>query len=343
MIDIQTDHDLSILARQLQDEHNAVAAELLKEATINDNFQELVDEAFADPANRKFPIHTPEHTVMSALYMQVQEVDPLVKEACEKALDAWGIEGIPLEIEQPEGIADIPADRFLLPHKKKLPIIDEETLEKSASTLNSYWSQLSMAEKAKAASKLYKIATEEFDVPPEALGEHILRYSLHTPCDLNKLSMSIMDRYEETQNDAYGALLTKISKLKEDIEGSVVYDTGINNDIAIELYEIDKDSGVVGKFDAIYDTFNMPYTKTADDMVKTASPVIEKVDIGGFEISKDELYKISRSDFEEAFPGLSDKVFEGDDLVLEALQEELQYLPKSASYEIGRVLSELQQ
>lgn len=341
MIDIQNDDKLQILGERLRDPDNIVAADLLKRASINDDFSDLVDEAFADKENRKFPIFSPEYTVMSALHMQVQDVDPLVKEACDKALKDWGIEGVSTDsIVEPEN-QGIPLDRFLLPTKHKFPVIDQETLEKSASALKGVFNQLELPEKLKAARKLYKFATEEYEMSPEDLGEDIMRYSLNASCDLNKLASLVSERYAETHNDEYKNFIEKIASLKDEIGGSISFDKDLNSGIGMELYRIDQSSNVTDIFDAVYDTFNTVGIEDGS-MEKVASYGLDMVEIGGYSIPEDNLLKISSHDVEYAMPGLSEKIFEGGEISVDKINGLSKELSSAAIENIGKVLSELQ-
>lgn len=340
MIDIQKDDTLSVLGARLRDPENKVAADLLKEASIDNDMSDLVDEAFADRENRMFPIFSPEHAVMSALYMQTQEVDPLVKEACDNALKDWGIEGISTDMKIEKENVGIPEDRFLIPSRMKLPVVDEETLEKSASALKGVFGQLKLPEKLKAAGKLYKFATEEYGVDPSSLDEDVLKYALKVPCDLNKLASAVSDRYAETHFEKYKDMITKIAALKEEIGGSISFDSSTNNGIGLELYRMDQEAGVDTVFDAIYDTFNSPYVEDAN-LGKIAAEPIESIEIGGYTVTEDDLLKISSADIESVAPGLSEEIFDGDEISMEKLSKKVGFMSYSASMNLGRILSSI--
>jgi hypothetical protein len=340
MIDIQNDDKLSVLGSRLRDPENSVAADLLKEANIDEDFSNMVDEAFADKENRMFPIFTPEYATMSALYMQTQDVDPLVKEACDKALKDWGIEGISTEMKIDSNHVGIPDDRFLIPSRMKLPVVDKDSLEKSASALNGVFGQLELPEKLKAAGKLYKFATEEYGMSPNELSEDVLRYALRVPCDLNKLASSVSERYAETHMDEYKEMITKIANLKSEIDGSVSFDSSTNSGIGLELYRLDQKAGVTEVFDAIYDTFNHPYVEDSS-LEKEASSVIDTLSIGGFDIEESQLEKLSSHDLDAIAPGFAEEVFDGDTISIEKLNEKIGHMSYSASNALGRMLSEL--
>ncbi len=339
MIDIQNDDNMGVLAGRLKDPDNIVAVGLLKEASIDVDFSDLVDESFADQENRKFPIFSPEFATISAMHMQTQDVDPLVKEACDNALSDWGIEGVSTDCAYNKEEVGIPHDRFLMPHKLKFPVIDEESLEKSASALDSVLDSLSMPEKMVASKKLYKFATEEYGMDPGDLSGDVIRYAQQSPCDLNKLASSVSERYAETHNDKYQDFIAKIASLKEDIGGSVSFDTSTNSGIGLDLFRIDQESGVENSYDAIYDTFNAPFMiDTNRDIEKVAT--IATVNIGGYDILEDSLLKMAASELEDTYPGLSAEVFAGDSLSIDKLIDFAEEVTPSAANVIGKFLSE---
>jgi len=339
VIDIQNDENLEILADRLSDPENSMAVELLKTASISDSFEDLIDEAFADRENRKFPIYSPDMAVMSALYIQAQDdVPELVKEACQKALDDWGIEGISVDIKKEASSPDIEIE-YLLPSREKLPVVDKETLEKSASALNGVIGSLPIVERIEAANKLYKIATETYGYKKDDLSEEVLRYSMSVPCDLNKLASSVSDRYAETHNDEYRNFIKKIAMLKDEIGGSVSYDKELNNGIGYELFSLDKEAGVENIFDAIYDTFNSPYLEN-EELGKTAAPVTPTINIGGYDISEDKILSMSAPEIDSIAPGLSSEIFEDGEPSLDKLASVAEDLSYEARINLGRILSE---
>ena len=76
-IDIQTDEDLVKFADYITggESLNVEAIALIKEADLDDDYSVLIDEAFDDAGERTFPIHTPEDTAMSAVYINNQKED----------------------------------------------------------------------------------------------------------------------------------------------------------------------------------------------------------------------------------------------------------------------------
>jgi hypothetical protein len=340
MIDIQNDEGLEILKERLSDKSNLGAVSLLKEASIDADFDDIVSEAFADKENRKFPIYSPEMAITSALYMQTQDVEPLVKEACQKALEEWGVSEVSTEMLSKEADDNsIPDDLFLLPASKKLPVIDEETLEKSASALSSNLSNLSIPERIEASMNLYKIATEQYGISRDGINSDLLMYAQETPCDLNKLAMSVTERYAETHKPEYKNMIQKIASLKNEIGGSVSFDKSVNAGITYELISLDKTAGVLDIFDATLDVYNAPYIEpeTSEGLEKSASE--DSVVIGRHSVLENELYKIAEEDIDSAFPGLSNILFENGVMSVEKVENFVNEMPASAVDELGSFLA----
>ena len=339
MIDIQNDENMAALANRLKDPNNKYAASLLKQASIDVDFSDLVDSSFADQENRVFPIFSPEFATISALHMQTQEVSPLIKEACKQALSDWDIEGVSPDMVISSEEVGISPDRFLIPSRMKLPIVDSESLEKSASALTGAMNDLNIAERMKASEKLYKIATTEYGVDPSALSNDVIRYSQNAPCDLNKLASSISERYAETHNPSYQGFIEKLGELKDTIGGSVSFDRMTNGGIAVELWGLDKEAGVTDTFDAVYDTFNSPEIEIGEgEIEKVASS--KTIDIGGHTVCEDNLMKLSAYDIDAVFSGLSQSIFEGNNISIDKLLSVSEDMTTAGASTLGRFLSE---
>lgn len=342
MIDIQNDEGLEILRDRLSDASNREAISLLKTASVDIDFSDIIDEAFADKENREFPIFSPEMAVTSALYIQGQDVDPLVKEACDNALKEWGVSDlVSTEMLSKEAAEnEIPDELFLLSNIKKLPVVDEESLYKSASALKGNIDNLSIPEKIEASMKLYKIATEEYGVKPEDLDENVVRYAQEAPCDLNKLAMAVTERYAETHNDKYKSMIQKIASLKQEIGGSVSFDKSLNAGIAFELSSLDKEANVLDIFDPVYDVFNSPYIEpnsNDEELEKSASE--NTIVVGSYSIPENELYKIAEEDLDSAFPGISSDLFEDGVMSVEKIENFTKEMSTGAIEALGGFLA----
>lgn len=301
--DIQNDDELLVLAEKLQSRPDIAA--LLKEASVDAEYSDLVDSAFADQKNRMYPIYSPEQALISAAYLDGED-NELAKEACENALISWNHDTIKISsLTKVASTQDtIPDEMFLLSKQRKLPVVDAETLEKSAQYLGSNWSKLDEAQKLEASHNLYKVATEQYEMNPESLSFEVLSYAQKVPCDLHKLAMQVSERYAESQHEGYRPFMDKIASLKDSINGSISFDESLNTGIAYELLSLDKEASMAHLFNAIPDTFNSMYIE--GELAKTASSAIV---IGGIEVSQSQI---------DAVDSASVKLFLGEDLHKEA-------------------------
>ena len=340
MIDIQNDPSLEFFGKIVNGSISGDAKSLLKEASVDYDFDDLVKEAFADQENRRFPIFSPEMAVISAVYMQHQDVDPLVKEACENALNEWGIEGVSCDrLEKTASFDEIPEDAFLLKEAQKFPVLDEETLEKSAYAVKSMLGKLGMPERVEACTNLYKKAVYEYGVDPVDLGAEVVSYAQEAPCSITKLAMAVNERHAETGYDGYEEFLEKIAKFANMEKSNYIFDKSVNSGIAIDLFALDKEAGVIDKFDAIKDVFNSPfYVNDEGELEKSAS--VSTVVIGEYYIPEDALEKVARDEFASEFPGFDEEVFDGDSINPDRLVQATEHLLPDSKNTIGEFLSQ---
>ena len=343
MIDIQNDSNFAFLNMAYGGEMPIELEKVAMEASQGYDLDRYVDGAFADQVNRKFPIFTPEMAVLSAAYMQHQDIDPLVKEACERALQDWGIEGISLDKqEREEQYLELPKEAFLLKEAQKFPVIDRDTLEKSAYAVKSSLGQMDIPQRVEACTNLYKKAVYEYDVDPTELGEDIVSYAQEAPCSLVKLAMSINERYAETGEQGYQDYLEKLSAYAtQHKDESYIFDKSLMSGMAVELYYLDKEAGIQGEFDAIRDVFNSPFYVNENGELEKAATVSSVV-IGDYYIPEQALEKVAREEFAEAFPGLDEEVYVGDDLdpdKLVQVVDEVLIIPESKN-QVGEFLNQ---
>ena len=132
--------------------------EFAKTASLDESeFEKLSSDSFAWPSERKFPIHTPEHTALSVGYSKLSSSIPLgVAVQLEKAAEIYNLTPAMFEEDQTEKIAD-DAD-YLLPAKKRFKVssADEVPLAEEAYRLK--FANLSMEDRAMAGLQLVKVA-----------------------------------------------------------------------------------------------------------------------------------------------------------------------------------------
>lgn len=105
-------HDAAHATLKAQVADRPGAQDFLKTAQFEDSPDEIPATAFAWPAQRAFPIHTPQHAVVSALYAEkcASELPPPVLEAIKTALFAYGVSGEVFARAQPKLAEEDPRD-----------------------------------------------------------------------------------------------------------------------------------------------------------------------------------------------------------------------------------------
>jgi hypothetical protein len=186
---------------------------------------------------------------------------------------------------------------------------------------------------------LYKIAIEQYGISRNDINDTVLRYAQETPCDLNKLAMSVTERWAETHEPGYKEVIQKIASLKDSISGSISFDKSVNAGIAYDIIMLDKKAGVLDIFDAVLDVHNSPYVEQENSLELEKSASENSVTIGRHTVSETELYKIAEDEFENAFPGLSSKLFEDGVMSIEKVENFAEEMPSSAVDALGSYLS----
>ena len=296
--DIQNDEGMLVLAEKLQARPDI--AVLLKEASVDAEFDDLIDGSFADTTERMFPIFSPDQALVSAAYLDGTD-NELAKKACQEALDAWGYDNIVISSLEKvaEDSAGLPSDVFMLKTERKFPVVNEDTLEKSAHYIKASWNHLNEAQRLESSVNLYKAASE-FGIGEGGLSPEILAYAQKLPCDLHKLAMSISDRYAESHDENYRPMMEKIASLKADIGGHISFDEALNTGIAYDLVGLDKVAEIDGQFNAILDVFNTSVIQ--EELAKVAN---EEIVIGGYSVPAEALGRI---DYQSASRALGDSL-----------------------------------
>lgn len=139
--------------------------EMSKTAEMSDEeFSELPDDAFAWPAQRRFPIHNAEHTAISLGYRKhagtvPTEVDHLLKTAAE----VYGIDQalfdnpVPLQKEAN-------TTTYLIPEKERFLVKEAADVPVAERVLYQRYSELHVNDRAEAMQNLVKVAAH-YEVP----------------------------------------------------------------------------------------------------------------------------------------------------------------------------------
>lgn len=172
---------------------------------------ELSSEAFAWPEEKMFPIYTKEAALVSSIYLEQADVPEYVKTACEEACMAFGIE---VSIGSLEKIASedvsLEVSDFVLPGRKKLPVVDSESYASSESVFLSNLEDLSFSEIVVGARQLIKKASEYEMNPDDSLS----RLSLSGNLNVERAIEISKQRYSSTADDGYLSISEKLAGVK---------------------------------------------------------------------------------------------------------------------------------
>ena len=298
-VDIVKDEKFTVLEEAVSElTLTKEAKETLQRVDPTADYSGLIKEAFADEENRMFPLSTPEDTVMSTIYFLKQAEyidDEKIPQKISESLNEWGIDYISVaDIKKEASVIEAEVEDFLLPSKKKLPVVDEESLLKSAQVFTSHIKSLNIREKAEGACNLKKYA-EDFGIDFGQFGREVETYAMSRGSDLNKLSLSIIDRMErldESLRPDYKIVLNKIASIREDA-GEVVHPNTVLG-LFSTLIDLDKTAELNEVFDPFVDVFNADLPEQ-EVIEKVAAQ--EMIEVGNYDIP---LVKIASMSGEEA-------------------------------------------
>jgi len=344
--DIQNDEQMLVFQELVQGASGEVVG-LLKSASLSEDYDDLIKEAFADPENRAFPISSLPDTIISAIYLNSQdEVDPLVKEACNQALEEWGVPEETLRVtERLEKTASDENVTYLLPNRKKLPVVDEETLFKSAGILQEHFSSLEELEKAESVQELEKLSMAfTGNSCIQQLSDEMAAYTLENACELTKLAFTVQERMSVANEEdlpSYQLFLEKVATMRLQEGGPVSINKTQNVGMLNELLELDKQAGLRDDFNAILDVFNRrDKPMEGVGLHKLAEQRREGMNIGGFNIELQKLAQIDENTAANILPSELHYTIVDGAIDLDKLAEAVDMLPESAALVIGQTLSE---
>lgn len=138
----------------------AGAQDFLKTAHAEDSVDELPNHAFADPYNRKFPVHTPEQATLSFFYAKYANasVPEHVMAEINTALDAYNIDPAKLEVLQQKTASSENPEDYLFNDPNSYPVRDEREVKLAEARLLEQSHKLSPERKVAVFSKLARAA-----------------------------------------------------------------------------------------------------------------------------------------------------------------------------------------
>jgi len=297
---------------------------LIKNASVNtEENEKRADCAFAWPAQRLFPIDSPEQASLSRLYMEEQQVPSHVKEACDKALGIYGIE---MPIQEREKVAhEIDLEEYLLPEQKRFRVRTGDDVKLAADALLRNRRQMDVPTRAKVAMRLVDRALHHRTQVPD----RILKMAGYTMSEMDPLAAWLEARAERTENEG---IKTAYLKLAASVRNEPKKINGTRDDLvkfADVLSELDTAAGL----DKLYDRKLLDPLETVFNTTKTAEDMLS---LAGRQIPLSVLLNIDPEVYRAAF---------GDDVVEEFVDEggivpeQLKVILPTVPYDLQKVLA----
>lgn len=274
----------------------------VKQAAVEpDEVASLPDTAFAWPAERKFPIHTPEHAALSFAYSKVASVLPAeVRTNIQKALDVYEVPADVFKEEQEKVASD--ETEYLVPSLKLFHVKTAEQCTRAQDVLVSALSRLDLETRAIACGNLVKRADElKVDLRPEVLQlAGLVVSSTKTAMDWIEARANKLTEKDLLHKKAYQLLADGLKKgpaERADRPGLLKF--------ASALAELDERSGL----DKHYDRKIPDALRTVFNTEKQAS---QSVDLGGTFVSLKKIAALPASFWEDlGGKELSDEIAPG--------------------------------
>jgi hypothetical protein len=243
------------------------AAELLKTAELEDFNSELPDSAFAWSAKRLYPVHSPEHAIVSHLYAKYasENVPPEVLRTIKEALDIFEIPEESLRAEEIKEAAFDP-DECLFPEERLYPVRTAGEIKVAERRLHEQLFKLHPESRAEAFSRLANAA----DLHGVKLATVSMQLAGRTYTDSRQLVRDLHARAAATKEasirEKYARLAESVAKDRQGLRDQLT-----RAKLAATIGTLDEAAGVVGLYDrAIPDPLTTVYNTTkiaaADDL-----------------------------------------------------------------------------
>jgi hypothetical protein len=302
--------------------------ELIKTAEMDPEANgQRPSSAFADSVNRRFPIDTPDHAVLSRLYMEKQAgVSPEVLDACDKALDLYGVE---LDLEEKlattKAAAPFDPDDYLLPEIRRMVVKTAEDVATAADVICQNHRTFDIDSRARACTRLVKKAADHgVPLPPD-----ILKFAGVTMCDVPTLRDWIGARAAATTDPT---IRWGYDKLASELESfpALCGDRDELIKVAAAIGELDEAAGLGQHYDRrlpdpLRTVFNT--TKVADDMLELA----------GAQVPVDQLLSIPPEIYQDVFGEDLAAEFVGPDGDIDV--EQMKVILPTVPYDLQKALA----
>jgi hypothetical protein len=317
------------------------AYDLVKHASFEDRRDQIPASAFAWPDRSSFPVHTPEHAVVSYLYAKhgaeqtkiasegrrVPLVPKEVVAEIEEALDAYGI---PVDYLAPveEKVAEFDPDECIFPEERLYPVRDAEEVKVAEERLLEQYRRMRPETRANAFAKLAE-AAERHDV---SLKPESLKWS----------GLAVTDRQKLAETLASRATMAKQAEVKEafnKMARAVIEDrAGLRDQVTrVKLAEAIGDLDAMAGFDKHYDRrVPDPVAAVFNSTVKLAANML---DLGGQLVDTAKLASLPTSFFSDALgPDVVSEIASGGRVDAQKVAEVINTLPADMKQDLARHL-----
>jgi hypothetical protein len=238
--------------RSLIDSHPQVT-EMIKTAEFEDNREEIPKTAFAWSSKDLYPVHTPEHAIVSYLYAKTaQEYGDrqVPKEVVAKIAEALEFYQIDLGTLQPaaQKTAQIAEGECLFPEQQTYPVRTRDEIKTAEARLFEELPKMRPETRAMAFSKLAQRA-EQLGVPLEKRSYRYAGLTLTKAKDLVKeLECRVAATKSASAKDGYTKIAVAIVR-----GGKAARRELLDREVRIKLAEaigtLDEEGGLVGLYD----------------------------------------------------------------------------------------------
>jgi hypothetical protein len=286
----------------------------IKKASMDaDENARCPDSAFAWQERRLFRIDDPSHAALSKVYMSKQaNIPAYVREACDKALDIYGVK---LELKTAEA-REPSDDDYMLPGKKRWLVQTPEHVKMADEAFRTHKRELGFEEKIQACVNLTKKAAAHSIRP----SSEVLRGAGLTMCDTGVLQDWVSARASATSNPVLREAYDKVASV-------VAQHPGIESKreelvkVAATLDELDRAAG----FGPMYGT-KLP--DPMDSVFNTDKLADEIMTLAGRQVPLETLMQIDPEIYKDVFgEDLAGEFIEGEDIDPEQLKIILPTVP----------------
>ena len=279
--------------------NKATGIDLMKTAeACNDNVQDLPAHSFADLAQRKFPIHTKEATILSAAYAAFNGVDPVVEEKLTKMAEFWDCQDEVRQVRE-EIEAFRPPEKWALDMEidgqpiQAFRYTTGASLKHAAQAFFDQRQRLPYAARVATARHLMKAASDlgvELSEPVNNYLFNVLGIGVPSPDATRQLLMSRKHAMKRVPADRWENDFQKLAMAVEEQLEAMTEDSG--QQVVEKFAAFDEVQGLAAAYDANLDMpedriFPVPYTKLAGktrDLVELQNGMV--VDVGTLDWEK---------------------------------------------------------